>query len=125
MKTHLAIDPGAQLRCRSLLPLRLLSLALLSGLLAGACTSYPRAGGQRFTLRLINADNLLLDGKQLSWEQFDVWVRQRVDAWREERASKPHAVIMASKKDPAQLVDRMLELLQAAGIRAVDLETLR
>lgn len=105
-------------------PARLALLALVA-LGMAACSSDPTRRGESFYVTIVDANRVRLDGAIVSWEALDAHARERVRSAREKGAGKPHVDFDAMSGVTADLTNRMIDLLHAAGIRSIEIHPVR
>ena len=95
---------------------RLTALVLLA--VAGACA------GPRVTMHIIDGERVALQGKRMSWDEFDKRIRTIVKDARSDGVKPPVVVV---EFDPAALgfANRVADLLQDAGVKAAEFEVAR
>lgn len=112
-------------------PARQATSALAIGLVALACSAPPGAvpSGERVKLRIVDREAVLLDGQRMSWDELDRRMRAWVEESRARRRAPPWVVIeidpdlteRLGPKGDSEPVNRLLELLEEAGVRSVDI----
>lgn len=86
-----------------------------------ACAGPWGAGGGRVRVTVLSAEQVELDGRKLSWEELDRALRARVRAAREADADRPPVALNALVGVAQDQMNRIIDVLQAAGVRQIDI----
>ena len=105
---------------RSITELFALFLAGQSLLACGYGSGLAGPSGQRVHLYVVDAETLLFQNKRMGWAEFRKVIRARVELAKQGKAAIPRVVVHTGRLRIDGFGDRILSLLQAAGVRSID-----
>jgi hypothetical protein len=104
----------------------ILGRLILAGIvgLAVACEGLPSRfqprGGDRIQVGIVDEHRLDREGTVVTWSDFLTAMRRQVAAGKRGEAAFPVVVLHPLATSPPGLLDRLIELLQATGVRSIE-----